>query len=295
MKYTPKRKYIRIAAGVLVLALIAGIAVLLCRDNRKYSNFRTVQFEPMDMAILGVYPTKDNGLNGHAMWIGEGYTCTTEQNGSTGERVSVPYVAWSFSNIRGYGTWYISFSVAERVVSGEVRTDGPSPWKYSNIEITLVAGKQTDLHEIHPVGRIFNGHHAVEYYEEVPLEFSATGGLCYSEKELEEELSDEQERVLRMNTTAFMVDQMFAVRIRLPENRSWKSAGYYLSGNDPDWVTHFALDCEPRFYNRFGESETEFAQTAYFKVTYDVENTVTGERTTHSTGWISRDYMARIG
>lgn len=291
-----KRKYILLVAGVLVLALIVTIVVTLCGDDTKYSNFRTLQLKPVDLALFGETHTNGTGFNSYAYWVGESYACTMEQDGQTCERISAPYVQWLFTDVVDSGHWSVIFCVGERAMSEEMSMDTPSPWRYSNIEVTIAVGKQTGLNEIVPTGWIMHGNRQVENYEEVPLESAALyGTVCLTEKELEEELAENRtSKDIRMNTTAFMVRQSYAIRLRLPENRSWKSPGYAVSGADSRGMGRFAVSCRPTFYNRYGESKTEFPQTVYFKVSYDVENTVTGERSSHSTGWLQQDYVSKL-
>ena len=135
----------------IVLALIVTAVALLPRDDTKYTDFRTMQFEPVDLGLFGITPTNGEGLDSTALWVGEGYACTMEQNGNTGQRMSVPYIQWKMTDVNGGAAyWSIHFGIAERAMLNGEAENSASPWKYSNIEITLVAGEQTDLAEIDP-------------------------------------------------------------------------------------------------------------------------------------------------
>ncbi len=297
MTYRRKRKILWTAvAAVLVLAMTVTVAVLLLRDDTEYTDFKTRQFQPVDMELFGLSSVYGNGLNCRALWIGEGYTCTMEQDGQRGERISVPYVEWEFTNVATHGCADIYFRVAERAfVDGEVR-NAPSPWRYSNIEITVVVGEQTGLNGYYMVGRISQGKTVLEDQTPVSVEVAELGTWkTQTAERAEADLSQKrQTKVYKINSSRFFTSTTQAIQVRLPENRSWRNPGYHLEGGHPEPNAVFGLSCDLSMYNRYGSSKTEFPQTAYFKVTYDVENTVTGERTTQSTGWIQRDYTARI-
>ena len=208
----------------------------------------------------------------------------------------MPYVEWEFTNVATNGLAEIYFRIAERAfVDGEVR-NAPSPWQYSNIEITVVVGEETSLSRYHMVGRISQGKNLLEDHTAVSVEVAELGPWkTQTAERAEADLSSKRRtQVWMINSSRFFTNTTQAIQVRLPENRSWKNPGYYLNGGHPEQNAVFGLSCDLSMYNRYGSSKTEFPQTAYFKVTYDVENTITGERVTQSTGWIQRDYTARI-
>ncbi len=288
MTNTRKRKYILIAAAGLVLAAV----VVLWRIQRMtYTDFRTLQCQRVDLEVLGVTPGKEDGLYGTATWVGEGYACTVEQNGKTGECISIPYVNWEMYDVRADtngGHSAISFQIAERMtMDGNVRT-GVSPYRYSNVTLTLILGEQSGVEACWPEGYAMQGHAVIELWDWTHVEVSlleSVGDRTPDEVEAELEKGWNTKDLAEIHWAQ-------AISLRLPENRSWKDPGIHLNGKDPAAQLRFGMKCPPDYVDRLGTDPLKVPQTAYFKVTYDVENTVTQERTTRSTGWIRQRYTA---
>ncbi|MBQ9083800.1 MAG: hypothetical protein IJY28_09965 [Clostridia bacterium] len=287
MTRAKKRKYI-IVAGVLILAALAAAWLL---NRTTYTDFRRMQCRRVDLEALGVTPGKEDGLYGTATWVGEGYACTVEQGDKTGECISIPYVNWEMYDLHadtngGYAA--VGFYVAERtVVDGKICT-GKSPYQYSNVMLTLILGEQGGVEACFPDGCAVQGYAAIEIQTMEQLEVSVLENAMHR-------TPDEVEAELKKawgDRDLATIHWAQAISVRLPENRNWKDPGVHLSGKDPEVQARFGMKCYTDYVDRLKTGQKKFPQTAYFKVTYDVENTVTGERTTQSTGWISQNYTA---
>ncbi len=291
MTYEQKRKITRIAvAGALVLAVVVVI-VLWFLHRTTYTDFRTHQFQRLDLKMLGVEPGKEDGLYTTATWVGEGYSCTVERNGKTGECISIPYVNWEMSDVHADtngGHTAIQFRVAERtLVDGNICT-GASPYRYSNVTLTIIFGDQTGVGDCYVQGRVFQWDRTVDVWTVEHLEIAQVSNTA----NLTPEDAEQEKAWDKLETLANIDGGARAVRLRLPEKQGWRNLGYHLSGKHPENRMYFGVRCGPDYVDRRGGTVQKFPQTAYFKVTYDVENTVTGERTTKSTGWISQNYTA---
>ena len=292
MTYEQKRKIIRIAVAVTRVMAMVVTAVLWLINRTTYTDFRTHQFQRLDLELLGETPGGANGLYTTATWVGEGYTCTVEHNGKTGECISIPFVNWEMSDVWADGNGghaEVWFQVAERtVLDGEVCT-GTSPYRYSNVTLTIIFGDRTGYGDCWTEGRVFQGRSTVLIQDVENLEVSLLHdamGLTPDEVEIKTEKTWDQ-----LKTFATLDRGAQVIRLRLPEQRRGRSKGSYLSGQNPMVRIWFGIECRPDV-DRHGTDRQKIPQTAYFKVTYDVENTITGERTTNSTGWISQNYTA---
>ncbi len=293
MMYEQKRKIMwTTIAAALALAVVVT-AVLLFLNHTTYADFRTHQFQRLDLEMLGVEPGKEDGLYGTATWVGEGYSCTVERNGKTGECISIPYVNWEMYDVSAdaFGSYAaVWFQVAERtLVDGKVCT-GKSPYRYSNVTLTIIFDEQTIIGSSDAYGDVLQGNRTVEIGD---VEYVEVAVLRNAMHLTPDEAEAELDKAWNKLEKSVVLDSWAqAIQMRLPENRSWKSPGYHISGKNPEKQIRFGMDCCPGYLDRLGTGQQKFPQTAYFKVTYDVENTVTGERTTHSTGWISQNYTA---
>ncbi len=299
MTYTQKRKIIRIAVAAVVTGIMATIAVLWSLNRTTYADFRTMQCQLTDLELFGESPAAGSGLYREATWVGEGYACTVEQHGKTGECISIPYVEWVMYDTRAdtnRGEGEFRFCIAERMVmDGKIRTGG-SPYRYSNVTLTLIVGEQTSIRGCRALGSFFNGRYPVDEGDKILLDVAVLDKGEYRTPEEAEATMNQawQAYEFALNRTIFYTDVSApqGVQLRLPEKRNGTSPWYHLGGRNAEHRAVFGVNCEMDYINRLNSDQQKFPQTAYFKVTYDVENTVTGERTTESTGWISQNYTA---